>query len=63
MARNESTKKRTPIVEKYPDVTHLAGEDGGPLCRANGVNARNVLKEITDVTCRSCRKREGRKGK
>jgi hypothetical protein len=51
-------KKRRPIIELYPNLTHLKAEDGGPLCRTNGVNAKNIVEK--DATCRSCNKRKRR---
>lgn len=59
MARNiNALKKHTPIGERYPDITHLAGEDGIPLCNARGVSAKKIVKE--NATCRSCNKRHKR---
>lgn len=52
-------KKHNPIINKYPDLTHLAAEDGGPLCRTNGVNAKNIVPHT--ATCRSCNKRAKRR--
>jgi hypothetical protein len=60
MARNDSPKKHNPIINKYPDVTHLKAEDGGPLCRTNGVNAKKIT-EAGPVTCNSCNKRAKRR--
>lgn len=51
--------KRNNIVDLYPNVTHLAREDGGPLCNTNGVNAKNIVPHT--ATCRSCNKRSKRK--
>jgi hypothetical protein len=51
--------KRNAIVDIYPNITHLAAEDGGPLCRTNGVNANKIV--TTGATCRSCNKRSKRR--
>jgi hypothetical protein len=51
--------KRNAIVDIYPNITHLAAEDGGPLCRTNGVNAKNIVPHT--ATCNSCNKRAKRK--
>lgn len=51
--------KRNNIVDVYPNITHLPDEDGGPLCRTNGVHANKMVKQ--DATCRSCNKRSKRR--
>jgi len=58
MARNENrTYKRTPVLQNYPDVTHIKGEDKGPLCKVQG--AKKFAKP-EEATCRSCKKRHKR---
>ena len=51
-------EKRRQIAVLYPNLTHLKGEGGGPLCNAQGIKPEQLVEQ--DAQCHSCNKRRKR---
>lgn len=54
MRDENQEKKHVPIQVKYPEVVHIKGPDGLPLCNTRG-GAQYAKGNA--ATCRSCLKR------